>query len=146
MAERPAQEAAPARSGESVRRWARLRGRSALVVVGSLASAAARDFADRVKEGDALPLPCDAHDPRQADVLVVVGRVSHKLAPHLVSLRQLLKADARVIAFDDDDDDVYAVARADAVVDVDVLVRGLPPDEGTVHRALDALFAPRGDR
>ncbi len=127
----------------SVERWATLRGRSALVVVGCVATAAARDFADRVVDGSALPLPTDARDPRQADVLIVVGRVSHKLAPHLVELFQALPDDARVIAFDDDDDDVYAVARADSVVDVDVLVRGLPPDEGTLQRALVALFGAR---
>ncbi len=128
---------------EHLERWARLRGRSALVVTGCLKSTAARAFADRVEAGEALPLPTDARDPRQADVLIVIGRVSHKLAPHLVDLRAQLPADARVLAFDDDDDDVYAAARADAVVDVDVLVRGLPPDEGTILRALEALFAPR---
>lgn len=134
---------APPNAVAHLERWAVLRGRSALVVTGCLSSAAARSFAARLEDGDALPLPTDARDPRQADVLIIVGRVSHKLAPHLVALRAELPDDARVLAFDDDDDDVYAAARADAVVDVDVLVRGLPPDEGTLLRALEALFAPR---
>jgi len=125
---------------QTVERWARLRGRCALVVVGALPSAAARSFADRVVDGDALPLPTDARDPRRADVLIIVGRVAHKLAPHLVSLRGLMRSDARVLAFDEDDVDTYAVARADAIVDVDVLVRALPPDADMLQRALVALF------
>lgn len=130
----------------SVERWARLRGRCALVVVGCLTSAAARSFAARVVEGSALPLPTDARDPRQADVLIVIGRISHKLAPHLVALRELLRPHARVLAFDDPADDavaVYAAARADAVVEVDVLVRSLPPDAAVLQRALVALFEER---
>ena len=129
-----------------LQKWAALRGRSALVVVGALASADARAFADRVVEGDALPLPTDATDPAHADVLIIIGRVSHKLAPALVALCAALPADARVLAFDDDDDVHYAVARADAVVDVDVLVHGIPPDEELLGRALDALFADRPPR
>lgn len=127
----------------ALERWAHLRGTSAFVVVGSLQSAAGAAFADRVVRGAALPLPTDAKDPRHADVLIVIGRVAHKLAPHLVALCERLPAHARVLAFDDDDDDVYACARADAIIAVDVLVRGIPPDEGAVARALTSLFAPR---
>ncbi|MDP2344498.1 MAG: hypothetical protein Q8O67_26320 [Deltaproteobacteria bacterium] len=126
-----------------VQRWAALRGRSALVVTGALSSPAARTFADRVVDGDALPLPTDAADPQQADVLIVIGRISHKLAPALVALCAALPRGARVLAFDDVDDAHYAVARADAVVAVDVLVEGIPPDEETLGRALEALFAER---
>ncbi len=127
-----------------LQRWAALRGRCALVVVGALSSPAARAFAERVTDGDALPLPTDARDPAQADVLVIIGRISHKLAPALLSLHGALPAGARVLAFDDDDDVHYAVARADAIVDVDVLVPGMPPDDETLARALQALFADAG--
>jgi NADH:ubiquinone oxidoreductase subunit B-like Fe-S oxidoreductase len=130
-------------TAERVQRWAALRGRSALVVVGALSSPAARTFAERVVDGDALPLPTDAADPAQADVLIVIGRIAHKLAPALVALCSALPKNARVLAFDDADDAHYAVARADAVVDVDVLVEGIPPDDETLGRALDALFAPK---
>lgn len=124
-------------------RWATLRGRTALVFVGALGSAAARAFAERLVDGDALPLPTDAIDPEHADVLIVIGRVSHKLAPALVQLSASLPKNARVLAFDDDDEPSYAATRADAVIDVDVLVRGLPPDIKTIDRALQALFARR---
>ncbi len=120
-------------------RWRRLRGRSALVVVGALASDAARGFASRVAGGQALPIPVDAGSPARADVLVIVGRVTPKLAPVLSAARRQMGPDAVVLAFDEDDDDHHAAARADAVVDVDVLVRGIPPDEAALQRALDAL-------
>ena len=126
-----------------MQRWAALRGRSALVVVGALASPEARTFAARVVDGDALPVPTDAVDPQQADVLIVIGRISHKLAPALVALCASLPPGARVLAFDDVDDAHYAVARADAVVAVDVLVEGIPPDPATLDRALAALFTER---
>ena len=133
-------------SAAQVQRWAKLRGRSALVITGALSSPAARAFAERVADGDALPLPTDAADPGQADVLVIIGRISHKLAPALVALCAGLPPSARVLAFDDDDDVHYAVARADAVVDVDVLVHGIPPDTETLGRALEALFQDRPAR
>jgi hypothetical protein len=120
-------------------RWRRLRGRSALVVVGALASDAARSFAARVAGGQALPIPVDAGSPARADVLVIVGRVTPKLASALSAARRQMGPDAVVLAFDEDDDDHHAAARADAVVDVDVLVRGIPPDEAALQRALDAL-------
>ena len=46
--------------------WARLRGRSALVVVGALDGDAARAFAARVVTGDVLPIPVDATDAARA--------------------------------------------------------------------------------
>jgi hypothetical protein len=123
----------------SVRRWIRLRGRSALVVTGALDGDAARAFAARLTAGELLPIPVDADGPRRADVLVVVGRVSRKLAPVLVSTRRRLAPGAVVLAFDTDDAPHAAAARVDDVIDVDVIVRGVPPDDAMLHRALAAL-------
>ena len=122
-----------------LRRWVRLRGRSALVVVGALDGEAARAFAQRLAAGDVLPIPVDAERPALADVLVVVGRVSRKLAPVLAGARRRLAPGAVVLAFDTDDAPHAAAARADDVIDVDVVVRGVPPDDETLHRALAAL-------
>ncbi len=119
--------------------WARLRGRSALVVVGALDGGAARAFAGRVVAGDVLPIPVDATDAARADVLVVVGRVSPRLAPVLVATRQRLAAGAVVLAFDTDDGHAGPAVPADAVIAVDVVVRGVPPGEAALTRALDAL-------
>jgi hypothetical protein len=123
----------------SLRRWVRLRGRSALVVTGALDGDAARAFADRVAAGGVLPIPVDADGPARADVLVVIGRVSRKLAPVLVAARRRLAPGAVVLAFDTDDAPHPAAARADDVIDVDVLVRGVPPDDAMLQRALAAL-------
>jgi Ni,Fe-hydrogenase III small subunit len=122
-------------------RWARLRGRSAFVVVGCLDSDAARAFADRLIAGDALSIPVDARRPERADVLVVVGRVTHKLAPVLVAAQRRMGPGAVVLAFDSDEPPHYAAAPADAVIAVDVLVRGLSPDDGALRRALAAVDA-----
>ncbi|MBM4282538.1 MAG: hypothetical protein FJ137_17900 [Deltaproteobacteria bacterium] len=119
-------------------RWAQLRGRSALVVVGALDGGTARAFAARVVAGDVLPMPVDATDAGRADVLVIIGRVSPRLAPVLVATRQRLAAGAVVLAFDTDDDAGPAVP-ADAVIDVDVVVRGAPPGDAALTAALDAL-------
>ena len=132
----------------SLRRWVRLRGRSALVVIGTLDGDAARAFASRLGSGDVLPIPIDAGGPQRADVLVVVGRVSRKLGPVLVAARRRLAPGAVVLAFDTDDAPHPAAARADDVIDVDVVVRGVPPDDAMLQRALaaldDAFIAARG--
>jgi hypothetical protein len=65
--------------------------------------------------------------------------VSHKLAPSLVAARRRMSRGAVVLAFDGDDPPHYAAARADAVVAVDVMVRGLSPDDGALRRALAAV-------
>jgi hypothetical protein len=122
-------------------RWARLRGRSAYVVIGALDSDAARAFAARLCAGDALPIPVDAPGPRHADVLVIVGRVGPRLASALVIARRQLAPGAVVLAFDTRDPPLAAVASPDEVVDVDVVVRGMPPSDAMLARALAALAA-----
>jgi hypothetical protein len=119
--------------------WARLRSRSALVVVGALDGDAARAFARRLVAGDVLPIPIDAHDARSADVLVVLGRIGHKLAPALRATRRQIAPGGVVLAFDTAEP-LHAIAqRTDDVIDVDVVVRGIPPGDAVVARALAAL-------
>jgi hypothetical protein len=120
-------------------RWARLRGRSAFVVVGALDGEPAGRFVARLRAGDVLPIPVDAIDIRHADVLVVAGRVSPRLAVLLRTARQRLVPGGVVLAFDTDDDDESTACRVDRVIEVDVLVRGMPPTEEMLGRALVAL-------
>lgn len=122
-----------------LRRWARLRGRSALVVIGALDGDAALAFVDRLASGAVLPIPIDAQRPGRADVLVVVGRISRKLAPVVVSTARRLATGAVVLAFDTDEAVSDGAVRVDELIKVDVLVRGLPPDDATLLRALSAL-------
>jgi NADH:ubiquinone oxidoreductase subunit B-like Fe-S oxidoreductase len=94
---------------------------------------------DAEREGDALPIPVDASGPWRADTLVVIGRIPRKLVAPLAAARRQLDTNGLVLAFDSAAEPHPALLSADAVIDVDVLVRGLPPDDDTLRRALDAL-------
>lgn len=127
-------------------RWARAKSRVGLAIVGALPG---RD-ADAWATPRALPLgvPTDAADPRQADLLVVVGRVSHKLAPFLVRTHASMARPTSVLVIELEPigDErvpvprVYAsVADVASVIPVDVVIRGLPPTPDMIARALRAL-------
>lgn len=90
-----------------------------------------------------LGLRC-VHDPEQADVLVVAGRVTRTLAPHLVKAFESMARPARVIAFGScacsgGAYDTGEVVAADAVIPVDSYVPGCPPEPGDLQRALQLL-------
>jgi hypothetical protein len=117
-------------------RWWRLRSRRGLLITGALPSPAAIDFVERLKGGSVLPLPLDADRPDDADVVVIVGRVSLKMSLALAPIRERLPPGALVVAIDDDPVPFYAAGPAADVLAVDVFVPGLPP----APAALDALI------
>ncbi|MCC7072222.1 MAG: hypothetical protein IT383_12920, partial [Deltaproteobacteria bacterium] len=79
-------------------RWARRRSRVGLAVVGALPGLDTAPWADP----RALPIgqPTDATAPRQADLLVVVGRISHKLSPFLVRTHAAMAQPSSVLVID----------------------------------------------
>ncbi len=131
-------------------RWARTRSRIGIAVVGALPS---RD-ADAWASHRALPIgvPTDATDPRHADLLVVVGRISHKLAPFLVRTHAAMARPTSVLLVELEPlvlpgdtaprgmPRLYpTVADVAGIIPVDVIVRGLPPSPPAMQRALLAL-------
>ena len=87
------------------------------------------------------------HDPAQADALVVAGRVTRSLAPHLAQVFQSMARPARVIAFGScacsgGAYDTGEVTAADEVVPVDAYVPGCPPEPGALETALRRLDWP----
>jgi hypothetical protein len=129
--------------------WARGQSRVGLAVVGALPGPDAEAWA----APRLLPIgvPTDAQGPRQADLLVVVGRVSHKLAPFLVRTHAAMARPAAVLVVELDDRRPSALPRmygsvADvaAIIPVDVVVRGVAPSPAAVRRALAALAARIG--
>jgi coenzyme F420-reducing hydrogenase gamma subunit len=126
-------------------RWWRLRSRRGLLVTGALPSSAAVDFVERLKAGAVLPLPLDAERPDDADVVLVVGRVSLKLALALAPLRQRLPHGALVVAIDEAPLPLYAAGPATDVLAVDLFVPGLPPPPAAID-ALVRRLLPRPGR
>ena len=129
-------------------RWARSRSRVGIAVVGALPS---RD-ADAWAAHRALPLgiPTDAAGPRQADLLVVVGRISHKLAPFIVRTHASMARPTSVLLIELERAPTAAlllprlyatVADVTSIIPVDVVVRGVPPSPAALARALAALDA-----
>ena len=84
------------------------------------------------------------HDPSGADAVVIAGRVTRALAPHLLQAFQSMPRPARAIAFGTcacsggayDNDEVVP---ADAVIPVDAYVPGCPPGPESLRRALQQL-------
>ncbi len=81
--------------------------------------------------------------PRQADVLFVVGTISHKLAPVLKKVYEQMTEPKWVVAFGTCTitggiyDNYAAVQGIDAIIPVDIYIPGCPPRPETV---LDALM------
>ncbi len=81
--------------------------------------------------------------PRQADVLFVVGTISHKLAPVLRKVYEQMTEPKWVVAFGTCTvsgglyDNYAAVQGIDAIIPVDIYIPGCPPRPETV---LDALM------
>jgi NADH-quinone oxidoreductase subunit B len=128
-----------------IAKWARTKSRVGIAVVGALPG---RD-AEPWSHPRALPIgiPTDASTPRQADLLVVVGRISHKLAPFLVRNHAMMARPLNTMVIDLDDPadkKLYAtVADVAGIIPVDVVVRGRPPSADVIERALHALERAR---
>lgn len=124
-------------------RWARARSRVGLAVVGAVPGRHAESWA--VPWSLPLGIPTDAADPRQADLLIVVGRISHKLAPFLVRAHAAMARPTSVMVIELEAEPrgfplLYAtVADVAQIIPVDVIVRGLPPAPESIARALRAL-------
>lgn len=132
---------APAALPAKLWRWWRLRSRRGLVVEGALPSLAAADFVSRLRAGSVLPVPMDAKGVDDADVVVVVGQISAQLALRLAGLRQRLPPGAVVIAFDlATPGSCYAVGAADAVIEVDIFVKALPPSDAAVDLVIQQIL------
>jgi hypothetical protein len=123
-------------------RWWRLRSRRGYLVIGALPSPAAHDFVERLKHGAVLPLPFDAERPDDADVVVVVGRISPKLRPYLEDLRGRLPPGALIVAIDDDGPVRFPSVPVTDVLTVDAQLIGLPPAPAMLQE-LVARFVPR---
>ncbi len=130
---------------EPILRWARARSRVALPFVCAVPSHGLAAWTDP----RALPLgiPTSAPSPRQADLLVIVGSVAHKLAPALQRIHAEMASPSQVLhvrAWLDEDlvaRSYATVARLQDVVPVDVVLVGCPPTPAAVARALAALEA-----
>lgn len=79
--------------------------------------------------------------PRQADVLVVVGQISQKLAPVLVRAHAQLAQPSWVLQIASSaPKPCYALIQAvDEVIPVDVVIRGNPPTEAQIAEGIAAL-------
>lgn len=143
MAESPRQEA-PLQS--QLWRWWRLRSRRGLLMTGALPNVAAADFVARLRSGSVLPLPLDAERVDDADVVLIVGRVSLKMSLPLSRLRERLPPGALVVAFDAPAPALHATAPAADVIDVDLVVEGLPPPPGAIDALVRRLLPRRAPR
>lgn len=124
-------------------RWARNKSRVGLAVVGALPGSAAEGWA--VPRALPIGLPTDAPGPQQADLLVVVGRISHKLAPFLVRTHAAMARPTSVMVIELEAKDgvvprLYAtVGDIASIIPVDVVVRGHPPSAAALARAVRTL-------
>jgi hypothetical protein len=123
-------------------RWLRLRARRAFIVVGAVPDEGAAAFVSALRAGNVLPIPVDARAPEEADVIVLVGRVSTKAAAAAAQLR-IRAPHALIVAIDAPHTASYATAPAGAVVDADVVVTGLPPSAAAIDAVLDAVLQHR---
>ena len=127
-------------------RWWRLRSRRGLLITGAVPSGSAADFVARLKAGTVLPLPLDATRPDDADVVIIVGRVSLKLSIALQGLRERLPPGALIVAIDEPGPPLYATAPAADVVDVDLVIDGLPPAPAAIESLVWRLLPRRHAR
>jgi Ni,Fe-hydrogenase III small subunit len=104
---------------------------------------AAMDFVERLRAGTVLPLPLDADRPDDADVVLVVGRVSLKLSQALAPVRERLPPGALVVAIDETPSPLYATSPAADVFAVDLFVPGLPPPPAAMEALVHRLLARR---
>jgi len=125
-------------------RWAQAQSLVALPFLGTVSSRRLAPWLDFTKVA-ALGRGPGTLVPRQADLLVVVGNVSHKLAPVLQQTHARMAHPAFVLHLGGDpptalNAKTYAtVADLSQIIPVDVVVRGQPPTEDAVRRGLLAL-------
>ena len=85
--------------------------------------------------------------PRQADLLVVIGQISQKLAPILQRLHGRMASPSFVLCLGQGDADRYntnsyaTVTDITQIIPVDVIIRGTPPTQDDLSAGLDILTA-----
>ena len=124
-----------------VLRWARSRSLVAFPIVGVLPSPAFASWraADGVGRNLGLPL---TRAPRHADVLLVVGELTHKLAPVVLRAHQRLARPSFVLHITGPSrTPSYALAELDSVLPVDVRVVGDPPNARALGLGVERLRA-----
>lgn len=88
------------------------------------------------------------HDPQRADILLVAGRVSHKMAAAIKDARLLMQPAAKVVAWGACACSgglcaTYATVALEDVVAVDAHVPGCPPRPEDLAEALRLVFGRR---
>ncbi len=97
-------------------------------------------FVERFRRGEVLPIPVDAASPEDAEIIVIIGRVSTQSADAVARLRSRAPQ-ALIVAIDDASEPaVYASHAASDIVEVDIVVRGLPPSNAAIQTLLDAIL------
>lgn len=126
-------------------RWAQSHSLVAFPFVGVVGSHALAPWLDFAKVAGLGRAPGTLH-PRQADLMVVVGHVSHKLAPILQQTYSRMSHPSFVLHLGGDPleagERTYALVwDLSQIVPVDVVIRGTPPSHSAVERGLAALEA-----
>jgi hypothetical protein len=121
--------------------WAFRKSRVGLAVVGALPGTDQARWA----QPRLLPIgiPTDATQPRQADLLVIVGLMSQKLAPFLVRTHAAMARPAQVLVVELEPGGplrTYATLNnISSILPVDVVLRDAQPRQELVTRAMQAL-------
>lgn len=124
--------------------WARSASLSAIPFIGTVDAPEAAGWLEWARPSSVGPAP-GAATAGQSDLLVVVGRLSQKLAPILMRTHAAMAHPALVLwlpmrANSDDASRTYAsVVDVTEVVPVDVVVYGCPPSDDGLARGLSAL-------
>lgn len=127
--------------------WARRKSRVGIGVVGALPTADAGNDSSAWANPRMLPIgmPTDANAARHADLLVIVGRLSHKLAPFLVRTHASMAQPAQVLVVNLEPTGVrvprtYAsLEDVTLILPVDVVIESAHPRQDVIERALRAL-------
>ena len=126
--------------------WAHAKSLVALPFIGTVCHHRLAQWLDWNMASQLGPAPGSA-SPRQADLLVVIGHISQKLAPILQRLHGRMASPSFVLCLGQVEGDLphadsYAsVADISQVIPVDVIIRGVPPSQDDINAGLEILTA-----